>query len=117
MAKNVIISIDSIQSTSKIFKMSWKKWLMLLIMVITMLMVMPCKLRTPVYFEVQAIRWGCTVTPKFQIPFFYEEEVKLTRAEKQKLVRMQKEKVARKNQIKEEDIFGRLAGKILNYTL
>lgn len=117
MAKNVIISIDSIQSTSKIFKMSWKKWLMLLIMVITMLMVMPCKLRSPVYFEVQAIRWGCRVTPKFQIPFFYEEEVKLTRAEKQKLVRMQKEKVARKNQIKEEDIFGRLAGKILNYTL
>ena len=117
MAKNVIISIDSIQSTSKIFKMSWIKWLMLLsIMVITMLMVMPCNLRTPVYFDVQAIRWGCRVTPEFQNPFFYEEEVKLTRSEREKLVRMQKEKVARKNQIK-STIFGRLAGKILNYTL
>ena len=50
------------------------------------------------------------------MPLYHEEEVKPTRAQVKFMDRKQKEKEAAKNLIKEEAIFGRLAGKILIIT-
>ena len=76
------------------------------------------QLRTPIKdINVQYRWWGFKITPNCQFPIYKEEEVRLSKKQRQRqretLAREFLEKEAAKIQLLESAIFGRLAGKIL----
>ena len=115
--KKVVISkLEVRKKLQKNFNMKFVIGCSLAALLMIIKRLMGWKFRTPVYFTVRGIWRGANIIPKFQMPLYHEEEVKPTRAQVKFMDRKQKEKEAAKNLIKEEAIFGRLAGKILIIT-